>query len=182
MKIIVGSVNPVKINAVREAFLKYYKDFLVEGIKVDSFVHRQPKNYETFEGAENRALELVKINNTEMLQADFFVGIEGGIMKHVDKWFAFGCMCIIDKKMNKSFGTSPHFQIPNEVAVRLLAGEELGEVMDEIMKMKNTKQNLGAIGFFTNGVINRTQLYVPGIIAALIPFNHPEMFFEENKI
>lgn len=180
MKILVGSTNKVKIEAAREAFSNYFDTIEVIGIEVNSNVHHQPINYDTFIGAENRAEALIVVDKSKQLNADFFVGIEGGIIQHHERWFGFGCMCVIDKFGNKSFGTSPHFELPEEVYSRLLKGEELGEVMDEIMQQKNTKQNSGAIGFLTNGVMNRTQLYVPGIIAALVPFNHKNMYFKES--
>jgi len=180
MKILVGSTNPVKIQATTEAFSKYYSDIEVIGFCVNSNVYPQPINYDTFTGAENRVKELQKVNSEKNLNAEYFVGIEGGIIRHMNKWFAFGCMCIMDKNGRLSFGTSPHFELPEEVYSRLLNGEELGEVMDEIIQLKNTKQNSGAIGFLTNGVMNRTQLYVPGIIAALVPFNHIKMYFGEK--
>lgn len=181
MKVLVGSTNPVKIAAVQESFSKYFSNIEVLSFEVESKVHRQPVNDDTFRGAENRAEALIKINLAQKLDADFFVGIEGGIYEQYNLWFAFGCMCVIDKKGFKSFGTSPHFQLPKEVSDRLLQGEELGEVMDEIMKEKNTKQNLGAIGFFTNGIMNRKELYIPGLVTALVPFNHPEMFFGDKN-
>jgi inosine/xanthosine triphosphatase len=130
-------------------------------------------------GAENRAEILKELNETEEYNADFFVGVEGGIVKQFGRWFAFGGMCIMDKTGKRSFGTSAHFELPQMVSKRLLEREELGNVMDEIMKMENTKQNMGAIGFFTNGVMNRKDLYVPGLIAALVPFNHEKMYFNE---
>jgi inosine/xanthosine triphosphatase len=117
------------------------------------------------------------INSSENLGAAFCVGIEGGIMQIFNKWFGFGCMCIMDENKNEGFGTSAHFEIPAEVLKRLIAREELGDVMDDIMKRKNTKRGLGAIGFFTGGVMNRKELYVPGLIAALVPFNNKEMYF-----
>lgn len=180
MKILVGSTNKVKIEATKEAFGNYFENIEVTGINVDSKVHKQPVNEETFVGAENRANALWQINEKQNINADFFVGIEGGIVQQYKKWFGFGCMCIIDKYGNKSFGSSPHFELPEEVYSRLLNGEELGDVMDELMKQKNTKLNSGAIGFLTNGIMNRTQLYVPGLIAALVPFNHIEMYFKKT--
>ena len=63
----------------------------------------------------------------------------------------------------------------------IIGCEELGHVMDDIMKKKNTKQDLGAIGFFTGGVMNRKELYVPGLIAALVPFNHKDMYFNNSR-
>lgn len=180
VKIIVGSLNPVKLVATREAFSNYYSQADVFGLEVHSGVSDQPIDEEAFEGAENRATRLLVLNYKRNLAADFFVGIEGGISKIYDRWFAFGCICIINKHMQKSFGTSAHFELPQFVTERLLNREELGIVMDEIMSAKNTKQKDGAISFFTKGVMNRKELYVPGIISALVPFNHEGMYFQSD--
>lgn len=176
-KILVGSKNPVKISSVETAFLKYFDKVEVTGFDVDSRVSAQPVNEETFEGAKNRALALLLKNRNEILNADYFVGIEGGIIKTYNKWFAFGGICIIDKEGKTGFGTSPHFELPQKIVDELLKGIELGDVMDKIQNELNTKQKHGAIGFFTNGVMSRTELYVPGLITALIPFLHKELFF-----
>lgn len=178
MKVLVGSTNPVKLNAVKESFALYFEDIIIEGISVNSGVPAQPVNSQTFEGAKNRALELKKVNSEKNLSADFFVGIEGGIKEAYGKWFAFGCMCIMKEDGKFSFGTSAHFELPDIVTKRLLNGEELGFVMDEIMQEKNTKQKGGAISFFTNGKMNRKELYIPGLICALIPFIHPNLYIK----
>jgi len=180
MKILVGSKNPVKIDAVKEAFLKYFNDVSVEGIEVDSGVSVQPVNDETYRGAQNRALKLKEMNDNQNLGADFFVGIEGGIAKLFNRWFAFGCMCIIDNENNIGFGNSPQFELPEFIVNKLLTGMELGYVMDEILKEHNTKQKQGAIGFFTNGVMDRKELYIEGLKIAMVPFLHKEMFFTKS--
>jgi inosine/xanthosine triphosphatase len=177
MKVLVGSQNPVKIEAVREAFSKYFDDVEVIGISVASKVPKQPIGDETFEGAKNRALELKRINEEKNLGAEFFVGIEGGIIKLYSKWFAFGGICVIGNKGRVGFGTSPHFELPNDIVKELLNGVELGDVMDRITGDHNTKQKSGAIGFFTKGIIDRRDLYVQGLIVALIPFVNEELFF-----
>ncbi len=176
MKVLVGSKNPVKIEAVRTAFNFYFAEAEIIGIEVNSKVPKQPVNNETFKGAENRAEELYKINKADNLNAEYFAGIEGGIMKIYDRWFSFGCMCIINKEGKKSFGTSAHFQLPDDVVEELLKGEELGDVMDKIQRKQNTKQKEGAIGYLTKGFIDRKELYMHGIISALIPFVRKEIF------
>lgn len=178
MKILVGSKNPVKISSVEDAFKNYFDNIEVIGIEIESGVSVQPINDETFTGAQNRAMKLKGLNDKQNLSSDFFVGIEGGIAKQFDKWFAFGCMCVADKEGRIGFGTSPHFELPDNVVEKLLDGIELGDVMDEIQNQQNTKQKHGAIGFFTNGVMNRKELYVEGLKVAVIPFLHKEMFFK----
>ena len=114
----------------------------------------------------------------QKLGADYFVGIEGGISKIYNRWFGFGCMCIIDKYENIGFGLSPHFELPEIIVKQLLNGKELGDIIDEIINQENTKQKNGAIGFFTNGIMNRKELYVEGLKMAIIPFLHKQMFFK----
>ena len=177
MKILVGSKNPVKLKAVEETFLLYYDNIEVIGISVESEVPDQPIESETFRGAENRAKKLSRLSEEQNLKASFFVGIEGGISKIYERWFAFGAMCIIDSKGKTSFGTSAHFELPPSVTHQLLNGKELGHVMDEIISEVNTKQKGGAIAFFTKGKMNRKELYIPGLISALVPFNHENMYF-----
>lgn len=181
MKILVGSKNPVKIEAVREAFSKYFKEAEVICYDTNSGVSSQPVNSETFEGARNRALALKEINSQKNLNADFFIGIEGGIIKIFDKWFALGSMCILNKQGLAGYGTSPLFELPGFIIKKLLTGNELGKVMDEITGDENTKQKGGAIGFFTKGIMDRKELYIGGIIAALVPFNNEQLFFNNTN-
>jgi inosine/xanthosine triphosphatase len=178
MKVLVGSTNPVKVLSVEIAFANYFENLEVMGIEVNSDVHTQPVNDDTYIGAQNRAMKLKTINEQQNLCSDFFVGIEGGIAQQFGKWFAFGCMCIVDKEGRVGFGTSPHFELPEIVVEKLLKGIELGDVMDEIQNEQNTKQKHGAIGFFTNGVMNRKELYVEGLKVAIIPFLHKDLFFK----
>ncbi len=176
--VLVGSENPVKIEATKEAFEKYFENVRVMGIKVNSGVPDQPVNHQTFEGARNRALRLMEISKKQGIDADFFVGIEGGIIQLLSKWFAFGGMCIIDKHGKLGYGTSPLFELPDKVTEHLLNGVELGHVMDKLTGEENTKQKQGAVGIFTKGIMDRKSFYVNGLVVALIPFLNDELYFE----
>ena len=178
MKILVGSKNPVKIEAVEEAFLKYFKKVEVIGIEVDSKVPNQPINEETFKGAENRALELKRINKTKKLNAQFFIGLEGGIIELYSKWFNFGVVYIIDNEGKTGLGISPCFELPDRMVQELLNNAELGEIMGKMTKDRNIKKKGGAIGFFSKGRMKRKDLYVSGLITALIPFINERLYFK----
>ncbi len=180
MKVLVGSRNAVKVEATKEAFSIYFNpaELEVEGIEVNSKVSNQPIEDETFAGAKNRALELKKINKARNFNAEFFVGIEGGIKKLFDRWFTFGAMCIMDDKGRVGYGTSPFFELPSEITEELLKGVELGDVMDNLIGEKNTKEKQGAVGYFTKGVMDRKRYYVDGLILALIPFLNKDLYFE----
>ena len=65
------------------------------------------------------------------------------------------------------------------VVDKLLKRIELGDVMDEIMKTENSKYKSGAIGFFTNGVMDRKELYVAGLLVAVVPFLHENLYLKD---
>ena len=177
MEVLVGSENPVKIEAAKEVFSKYFGRVRVTGIEVSSKVSAQPIDEEAFEGAKNRALELKKRNEEKNLGADFFVGIEGGITKLYSKWFASGVGCIIDSQGRTGYGASPYFGLPESIIDQLLSGSELGEVMEKVSGKDNIRQREGAIGFLSKGMMDRKNLYIHSLIVALVPFLNKDLYF-----
>lgn len=177
MKVLVGSKNPVKIAAVEAAFSQYFDEIEVVGISVPSGVPDQPINEETLQGAKNRAMALFDLNQTEGHQAEYFVGIEGGIIQLNDIWFGFGGMCVVDQHKRIGFGNSPMFPLSASLAEPMLQRKEMGTVIDELSGEQNTKHKGGAVGFLTHGVLDRKNLYVQGLVVALIPFVNPKMYF-----
>ena len=178
MRVLVGSVNPVKIGAVRDVFESHFPGMAVEGVEVPSGVPTQPVGDETFTGAENRARALLARHGEQALGAEFCIGLEGGIAQHHDRWFAFGVVCIADAAGRLGFGVSPLFELPPDVVDDLLGGSELGHVMDRLAGQHNTKQRGGAVGILTGGRITRRELYAQGVAMALIPFLNEEMYFD----
>jgi inosine/xanthosine triphosphatase len=172
-KVIVGSTNPVKIAAVKEAFSHYFQDLAVEGMSAASGVSDQPIDDETYLGAQNRAEELLT-----KVEADYYVGVEGGVISLYDRWFIFGAMCVLDRKGRKSFGSSPHFELPPHFLERIQQRHELGALIDELTGETNLKQKGGAAGLFTHGRIDRSEFYVSGLVMALVPFINESIYFE----
>lgn len=181
MKVLVASQNPVKINATKKSFSKFFPDVEVIPMDIGSGVSHQPINEETFQGARNRAVKLKELNDQKGLGADFFVGQDGGAIKIFNKWFAAGAMCIIDKHGREGHGSTGYFELPEFVSEELLNGTELGDVMDKLTGGHNTKQKGGAISALTGGVLNRTDYYTHGLIVALVPFLNKGMYFEQKK-
>ncbi len=176
-EVLVGSENPVKIEAAREVFSKYFGEAEVTGIEVSSKVSVQPINEETFEGAKNRTLELKKLDEEKNLGADFFVGIEGGITKLYSKWFTLGVGCVMDNQGRVSYGVSPCFELPESIVEQLFSGDELGNVMEKITGKDNIRQTEGAIGFLSKGMMDRKNLYIHSLIVALVPFLNKDLYF-----
>ncbi|UCG95433.1 MAG: inosine/xanthosine triphosphatase [archaeon] len=178
-KILVGSKNPVKVKAVEETFSRFFPEPEVMSFSVPSGVPDQPRGDEILRGCRNRAIELKRINEERKLGADFFVGMEAGMTKMESSWFNFSGACIIDKDGKEGYGTSPFFQYPEIVLKRLLEGEELGVVADEVLGEHNSKQKGGMVGHFTKGAMDRKSYIGQSLIIALVPFLNRELFFKE---
>lgn len=173
-KIIVASKNPVKIQATLVGFTKMFPDekFDIEGISVGSGVKDQPlTDEETLKGAENRARNAMKT----YLKADYYVGIEGGIEPKGKEIYTFAWVAIVSENIVGK-GKTASFLLPPRVVKLVKSGIELGDAMDEIFAKENSKQNEGAIGILTDGVIDRANLYAPAVITALIPFKKSKLY------
>jgi inosine/xanthosine triphosphatase len=174
--VLVGSRNPVKSAAVADVFASYFGDVEVRAIEAASGVAAQPVGDDTWTGAQNRALALLRLSQSEGLSADYCVGLEGGIAQLAGRWYNFGVICIAAADARCSFGVSPMFELPRAIVGRLLAGEELGHLIDELSGEENTKQKGGAIAFMTQGRVDRRQLYTQGAVMALVPFLNPALY------
>lgn len=174
MNIIVASRNPVKIQAALVAFRAMFPDeaWEISGVSVPSGVSDQPMTEdETRQGANNRALHAQR----SFPEADFWVGIEGGIADDGKEMSAFAWMAILHKgRMGEARTAS--FMLPHKIAELVRMGDELGLADDKVFGVSNSKQENGAIGLLSNNVITRETLYTPAIVMALIPFKHEELY------
>lgn len=176
MKVLVGSLNPVKIEAVRDVFVAHFGQVDVDSYEVASGVPAMPAGDDTFIGAENRVRSLLALNREWGLGAAYCVGLEGGMAEWHGRWLSFGVLCIGDAAGRLGFGVSPMYELPPGITEELVAGEELGTVIDRLSGQHNSKQRGGAIGYLTQGRVDRRLLYAQGLEMALVPFLNPEMY------
>jgi inosine/xanthosine triphosphatase len=172
--VLVGSKNPVKISCTEDAFTRAFnKSFLVEGINASSGVPEQPKgNRETLLGAKNRAF-----NSREIFpEANFWVGIEGGVDEDEKGMFAFAWIFIVDNRGKTSQSKTGTFYIPTAVANLVNEGMELGKADDLVFNQDNSKQQGGSVGILTHGIVDRSEYYRQAIILALIPFLNERLY------
>lgn len=174
-KVAVGSKNPVKVEAVRLAFTDVWPEIQWEviGADVPSGVSNQPmSDRESIKGATNRAKRSMKLH-----QADFGVGLEGGLQKIGREYVDAGWMIVISKDGRVGIGSTVKMHTPHKMMkIVLEEGKELGEVCDIIFKRQNTKQAEGQFGLLTKNLITRTEGYRQGVIAALVRFINPELY------
>ena len=179
-KVLIGSENIVKIESARQSFSKFFNPLDIHKLRVDSGVSAQPINEEVFTGAKNRAEHAKRINDEQHLNANFFVGIEGGILQMYNRWFQFTVIYILDSQHRNSFSTTGLYELPNWIVEKLLAGIELSDIIDELAKDTNTKEKQSASGFLTNGEVDRLQNYTQAITFALIPFLQDNLYFQKE--
>ncbi len=174
MKIAVGSTNPVKIEATKNIFSKFFDNLIINSFNVDSNVSAQPFGIETMQGAVNRARNLYKKFKD---QYDFYVGIEGGIIELYNNFYSLGFCAILSKDNELHLGTSGWFELPNWFIKKLKEEKlELGDLIDNIANDKDSKKKYGAIGFLTRKKFNRKDLYEVAVIMALVPFLNKELY------
>jgi len=173
--VIVASHNPVKMNATKEGFLSMLpsENFEYESTAVASGVADQPtSSAETLLGAQTRA-QNAKASSPN---ADYWVGIEGGLNLSEDELEVFAWVVILGKDGTQGRGRSASFFLPERIAHLIREGKELGEAASIVFKEDNVGQKQGTIGILTNNHIDRTKYYVDAVIIALIPFRNPEFY------
>ncbi|MGM0903333.1 MAG: DUF84 family protein [Bacillota bacterium] len=153
MLISIGSKNPAKIAAVEQAFQGYTCEIL--SVDTESGVRAQPlSDEETIKGAINRSVSALEVSS-----ADIGVGLEGGVQETEHGLVLCNWGALKAKGREPFIAGGARIPLPEEIASRLLAGEELGPVMDEFAKKQNVRKKEGAVGIFTNGKIDRVEMF-----------------------
>lgn len=174
-KIVVASTNPVKIETTQNGFKKMFpkENFSVQGISAKSDVPDQPMSEEeTLRGATNRANHVSKL----VPDADYWVGIEGGLAEINEDLQAFAWIVIKSKDGIIGKGRTGSFFLPNKIIDLIKQGKELGEADDIVFGRINSKQGNGAVGILTHNVLTRATFYEPAVVLALIPFKNLELY------
>lgn len=172
--IVVASQNPVKINAVQTAFQRMFPEMpcSIKSISVPSGVPDQPgSDDETLMGAIHRSGNA----RASLPEADYWVGIEGGIEDRGNEMWAFAWVAIHSHERLSKARTGI-FTLPPEIASLVRQGKELGEADDIVFGRSNSKQEDGAVGILTAGAIDRAMYYTEAVILALIPFKNPHLY------
>ncbi len=171
LKVAVASLNPVKVGAVKAAFQAQFPAAELEliALSVASGVRDQPcSDEETRQGARNRVCNA----RQQVPDADFCVGLEGGLETIDGQLMAFAWMAIGNGSGAISEARSATLPLPPAVQHWIDSGLELGEANDRVFATVNSKQGGGAFGLLTNGRYTRENIYTQTVALALIPFVH----------
>jgi len=173
MKVLVGSMNPPKLESVKQAFEAVWPDQIsrVEGRPVSSGVSDQPMNEaETLQGARNRAQKLL------LFEADYFVGIEGGLIYSADRWMECGWVVVLDQDGHEGLAASAKIMVPKPVHDILMTGATLSDAFEKLYGIQNIGRGGGFFGFMTGGAVDRVRAYTDAVAFALARFVRPELF------
>lgn len=127
---------------------------------------------ETRRGAETRAQGAQEL----VPDADFWLGIEGGIEDDGNTMSAFAWISVIGPDGRRFASRSAAFALPPRIAELVRAGDELGEADDKVFGAHGSKRKGGAVGLLTDGAIDRAELYAHAVCLALIPFKNPGLY------
>lgn len=155
LKIAIGSTNPAKIRAVESVFVGMGLAVEIVPVAAPSGVANQPfTDEETMRGARNRAEYCLEKGNF-----DIGIGLEGGVMEMGSGLFLTNWGALAVKGMDTLTASGARIKLPEDISVHLRSGRELGPVMEEYSQKKNVRSNEGAIGIFTNGEVNRDEMF-----------------------
>ena len=169
-RINVGSINPAKIEAVREIMREYphLAESQVDGAEAPSGVRAQPLSLEeTIQGAMNRARHA-------FVECSYSIGLESGLMAvpntksgHMDV-----CACAIYDGTEFHLGLSSAWEFPDPRVTHLMLNEGL-DMNEAVHRMgltanPNVGSAEGAIGILTKGRLTRKEYTKQALRAALI--------------
>jgi inosine/xanthosine triphosphatase len=177
MQIFVGSTNPVKVKAAKQAAISTWPDVEVRGLVVASGIPEQPiGDDQTRLGALQRAQAALaegqaliakskkKIGHQEeagnsALYSVLGLGLEGGVLEIEGELWSTVWGVVVDQEGEVAVANGARFPIPEIIAQPIRLGEEMGPVVESLMGESDIRKKQGMIGVLTNNFVTRTQEY-----------------------
>lgn len=162
----IGSTNPTKVAAVRRAVRRIWPNAVFTPVAVDSGVGEMPlSDAEGKRGAMQRAL-LAR----QAADADLGIGMEGAVDEQPEALYLTNWIAVVDRDGRQSLAQGGSLPLPACMASEIRAGAELGPVIDRYSGQANSKEQQGAAGFLTRGIVPRTLTFYVGVGLALAPW------------
>jgi len=182
--IALGSDRAAKIMAVRASIARVaeidsaWRNASVVARPVETDAPAMPlTDWELMGGARQRALAVREILIGQKLDADLYIGLEGGFHSiSVDgEWHTFlrGWAFVTDGERG-SFGASPSISV---IVKSVIGGKrELGIVIDAVAGARDVRSRQGAWGVLSRDLLTRAMSFEAALIAAFAPFYNPELY------
>jgi inosine/xanthosine triphosphatase len=186
-RIALGSDRAAKIMSVRAAVTRVaevdptWANASVVARKVQTDAPAMPLNdWQLMSGARQRAVAVRDMLVEQKLDADLYVGLEGGFhsIQLEGEWHTFlrGWAFVTDGQRG-SFGMSPSIAVPDPIVESVVQGKrELGEVIDEVAGMRDVRSRQGAWGVLSRDLLTRSMSFEAALIAAFAPFYNRELY------
>jgi non-canonical (house-cleaning) NTP pyrophosphatase len=158
-----------------------WTDALVVARPVETNIPAMPLNdWQLMQGARERALAVRDLLVSQRLEADIYVGLEGGFhsISIEGQWHTFlrGWAFATDGT-NGAFGAAPSITVPESLAKKVIEGRrELGLVIDEVAGKQDVRSKQGAWGVLSKDLVTRSMSFELALIAAFAPFYNSEMY------
>jgi len=186
-RIALGSDRAAKIMAVRATIARVaeidpaWRTANVVARAVQTDAPAMPMNdWELMNGARLRAIAVQAMLRQQRLEADLYVGLEGGFHSiSVDgEWHTFlrGWAFVTDGS-RESFGMSPSIEVPPAIVNDVVRGKrELGIVIDDFAGIRDVRSKQGAWGVLSRDLLTRSMSFEAALIAAFAPFYNPRLY------
>ena len=191
-RIALGSERAAKIMSVRAAIARVaeldsaWKTAKVIPRPVKTDAPAMPLNdWQLMGGARKRALAVRDILIEQKLEADLYVGLEGGFhsISLEGDWRTFlrGWAFVTDGQRS-SFGMSPAIEVPDAIVKQVIQGKrELGLVIDEVAGARDVRSKQGAWGVLSRDLLTRSMSFEAALIAAFAPFYNAQLYQAETR-
>lgn len=161
----VATLNPVKVEAIKNAFQRYFVEVEVIPFEVESGVPEQPTNETVFEGAEHRLAELKKVCG----EYDFVASCESGLISRAGHWFNEQVVLVENREGKRGFGMSPGYEVPSKYIEKIL-DTNMADFLTELFKGK------GGTRVLTRNQFTRKTLIEDGTMMALVSVLNGEIW------
>ena len=170
MKIIVCSKNPVKILAAEEAFKSHFNKIEMKSLDFSQKLGMltQPLSAEETLKSAIKRVEIAQ----QIDDADYYCSMEGGMGQDEYGAFLTWYVCVAERKGEITIAGGGRMPLPKSIYKELKENKEieLGDIMDRISDVENTKQKGGSTALFTENRIIRKDVFKQSLLMALIPY------------
>ena len=149
--------------------------------RVETSVPAMPlTDWQLMQGARERALAARDSLQSRRLEADIYVGLEGGFhsISIEGEWHTFlrGWAYATDGARG-AFGAAPSISVPHHIVQGVVEGRrELGMVIDEVAGGRDIRSKQGAWGVLSRDLVTRSMSFEIALIAAFAPFYNPKLY------
>lgn len=177
MKVVIASKSPVKIEASKRGFLAMFPhtDFIFECVSANSGISDQPMS-----GEEIRNGSIGRVTHARELlpEADFYIGLEGGVENLYGELHNTGWVTVESKNNKRGHGRTLSFALPSEIRRLIIdEGMEQSHATDKVLNKESTKMGTtGTLGPLSNNALNYSDWYTHAVIGALVPFLNEDLY------